>query len=74
MRFTAPQTHADHLDWHYRENRRKKVAHRAVTHRGWFCSETEWIKFEETADPEESAKSKFFEKAHEELILKRQEA
>lgn len=34
----------------------------------------DWIEFEEIADLEERAKSQFFEKAHEEVVLKTQEA
>ncbi|MEE6524242.1 hypothetical protein FKM82_023593 [Ascaphus truei] len=38
-----------------------------------FCFQ-DWIEFEEIADLEERAKSQFFEKVHEEVILKTQEA
>lgn len=34
----------------------------------------DWIEFEEIADLEERAKSQFFEKVHEEVVLKTQEA
>ncbi|XP_066502803.1 pre-mRNA cleavage complex 2 protein Pcf11 [Hoplias malabaricus] len=76
MRFTASQTdvYADHLDWHYRQNRSEKDISKKVTHRRWYYSLTDWIEFEEIADLEERAKSQFFEKVHEEVIQKTQEA
>ncbi|XP_062867063.1 pre-mRNA cleavage complex 2 protein Pcf11 [Trichomycterus rosablanca] len=76
MRFTASQTdiYADHLDWHYRQNRSEKDISRKVTHRRWYYSLTDWIEFEEIADLEERAKSHFFEKVHEEVVQKTQEA
>ncbi|XP_059525870.1 pre-mRNA cleavage complex 2 protein Pcf11-like [Myotis daubentonii] len=76
MRFTTSQAdvYADHLDWHYRQNRTKKDVSRKVTHRRWYYSSTDWIEFEEIADLEERAKSQFLEKAHEEVVLKTQQA
>ncbi|XP_053312660.1 pre-mRNA cleavage complex 2 protein Pcf11 isoform X2 [Spea bombifrons] len=76
MRFTKSQTdvYADHLDWHYRQNRTEKDVSRKITHRRWYYSLQDWIEFEEIADLEERAKSNFFEKVHEEVILKTQEA
>ncbi|MBN3308854.1 PCF11 protein, partial [Amia calva] len=76
MRFTASQTdvNADHLDWHYRQNRSEKDISKKVTHRRWYYSLTDWIEFEEIADLEERAKSQFFEKVHEEVVQKTQEA
>ncbi|XP_076835724.1 pre-mRNA cleavage complex 2 protein Pcf11 [Brachyhypopomus gauderio] len=76
MRFTASQTdvYADHLDWHYRQNRSEKDISKKVTHRRWYYSLTDWIEFEEIADLEERAKSQFFEKVHEEDVQKTQEA
>ncbi|KAM3869035.1 pre-mRNA cleavage complex 2 protein Pcf11 [Diretmus argenteus] len=76
MRFTASQTdvYADHLDWHYRQNRSEKDISRKVTHRRWYYTLTDWIEFEEIADLEERAKSQFFEKVNEEVVQKSQEA
>ncbi|XP_014389642.1 PREDICTED: LOW QUALITY PROTEIN: pre-mRNA cleavage complex 2 protein Pcf11-like [Myotis brandtii] len=76
MRFTTSQAdvYADHLDGHYRQNRTEKDASRKVTHRRWYNSSTDWIECEGTADLEERAKSQFFEKVHEEVVLKTQEA
>uniref|UniRef100_UPI00398ECB9B pre-mRNA cleavage complex 2 protein Pcf11 n=1 Tax=Pristiophorus japonicus TaxID=55135 RepID=UPI00398ECB9B len=76
MRFTASQTdvYADHLDWHYRMNRMEKDITKKVTYRKWYYSLTDWIEFEEIADLEERAKSQFFEKVHEEVIQRTQEA
>ncbi|XP_063287364.1 pre-mRNA cleavage complex 2 protein Pcf11 [Pelobates fuscus] len=74
MRFTKSQTdvYADHLDWHYRQNRTEKD--RKITYRRWYYSVQDWVAFVEIADLEERAKSQFFEKVHEEVILKTQEA
>ncbi|XP_014312986.1 pre-mRNA cleavage complex 2 protein Pcf11-like [Myotis lucifugus] len=76
MRFTTSQAdvYADHLDWHYWQNRTEKGASRKVTHRRWYNSSADWIECEGTADLEERAKSQFFEKVHEEVVLKTQEA
>ncbi|XP_074773842.1 pre-mRNA cleavage complex 2 protein Pcf11 isoform X4 [Athene noctua] len=76
MRFTTSQTdvYADHLDWHYRQNRTEKDVSRKITHRRWYYSLTDWIEFEEIADLEERAKSQYFEKVNEEVVLKTQEA
>ncbi|XP_041949757.1 pre-mRNA cleavage complex 2 protein Pcf11 isoform X2 [Alosa sapidissima] len=76
MRFTSSQTdiYADHLDWHYRQNRSEKDISKKVTHRRWYYSMTDWIEFEEIADLEERAKSQFFEKVYEEVVQKTQEA
>ncbi|XP_060681978.1 pre-mRNA cleavage complex 2 protein Pcf11 isoform X2 [Hemiscyllium ocellatum] len=76
MRFTASQTdvYADHLDWHYRMNRMEKDITKKVTYRKWYYSLTDWIEFEEIADLEERAKSQFFEKVHEEVVQRTQEA
>lgn len=42
MRFTTSQTdvYADHLDWHYRQNRSEKDVSRKITHRRWYYSVT----------------------------------
>lgn len=42
MRFTSSQTdvYADHLDWHYRQNRSEKDISKKVTHRRWYYSLT----------------------------------
>lgn len=42
MRFTTSQTdvYADHLDWHYRQNRTEKDVSRKITHRRWYYSLT----------------------------------
>ncbi|KAM9333156.1 pre-mRNA cleavage complex 2 protein Pcf11-like [Pholidichthys leucotaenia] len=76
MRFTAAQTdlYSDHLDWHFRQNHAGKVASRKVTHRRWYYSLTDWIEFEEIADLEERAKSRYFEEENEKEVEKNQEA
>ncbi|KAM9332766.1 LOW QUALITY PROTEIN: pre-mRNA cleavage complex 2 protein Pcf11-like [Pholidichthys leucotaenia] len=75
MRFMAAQTdlYSDHLDWHFRQNRARKVASRKVPHRGWYCSIMDWIEFEEITDLEERAKSRYFEEENEKEVKKNQE-
>nr|XP_042125119.1 pre-mRNA cleavage complex 2 protein Pcf11-like [Peromyscus maniculatus bairdii] len=75
-RFPTSQrdVYADHLDWHYRQNRTEKDVSRKITHRHWYYSLTDWIEFEEIDDLEERGKSHFFEQVHQEIVLKTQEA
>ena len=59
--------------WHYIECVQKNLETNEYT----LCKLTlfkDWIEFEEIADLEERAKSQFFEKVHEEVVLKTQEA
>ncbi|XP_052616791.1 pre-mRNA cleavage complex 2 protein Pcf11-like [Peromyscus californicus insignis] len=76
MRFLTSQrdVYADHLDWHYQQNRTKKDVSRKVTHRRWYCSLKDWIEFEEIADLEERAEHQCFEKVHKDIVQKSQEA
>jgi len=50
----------DHLDWHFRMNRKEKDSKRA-THRQWYFSESDWLAYEEIADLDERSKSTLFE-------------
>ncbi|KFQ33320.1 Pre-mRNA cleavage complex 2 protein Pcf11, partial [Merops nubicus] len=74
MRFTAPEGHAEHFDWHYHQNRAKKDARRKIPPRRWCCSETDWIELQETVDQEEGAEIPFFENTHPEAVLKAEKA
>ncbi|XP_023726938.1 pre-mRNA cleavage complex 2 protein Pcf11-like [Cryptotermes secundus] len=48
-----------HLDWHFRQNRRDKDNTRKAQSREWYYAASDWIQFEETEDFEEGAKSWF---------------
>nr|XP_018670290.1 pre-mRNA cleavage complex 2 protein Pcf11 isoform X3 [Ciona intestinalis] len=62
LRFTTRQTdlYAEHLDWHYRVNRKDKEGF-VQSHRSLYPAAGEWICFEEVVDPEEKAKNPFNE-------------
>ncbi|XP_076819795.1 uncharacterized protein LOC143464631 isoform X2 [Clavelina lepadiformis] len=64
LRFTTRQTdlYADHLDWHYRINRKDKEGG-AQTHREIYPAAGEWICFEEAEDSQERSKNPFFEES-----------
>ncbi|XP_068021585.1 uncharacterized protein [Melanerpes formicivorus] len=74
VRLATSQGYAEHLDWHYGQNRSRKAAGRAAAHRQWYCSSAEWIEFAAAADLQEPAKSQIFERAHEALLKARQAA
>lgn len=42
-----------HLDWHYRQNKKKKHSVRKANSRKWFYDVSDWIQFEEIEDLEE---------------------
>ena len=42
-----------HLDWHFRQNRRDKDNTRKAQSREWYYAASDWIQFEETEDFEE---------------------
>jgi hypothetical protein len=54
IRFTPEQTmkHRQHLDWHFRQNRRQKDTVNKQS-RGWYLSVSDWLQYEEIEDPEE---------------------
>ncbi|XP_039265316.2 uncharacterized protein LOC120340977 isoform X1 [Styela clava] len=62
MRFTACQTdmYAEHLDWHYRANRKDKDGVKE-THRTLYPTAGEWIMYEEIVDPSQRAKNQVFD-------------
>nr|CAB3264699.1 pre-mRNA cleavage complex 2 protein Pcf11 [Phallusia mammillata] len=62
LRFTTRQTdiYAEHLDWHYRINRKDKEGG-AQVHREIYPSAGDWICHEEVEDPVERDKNTFFE-------------
>lgn len=48
----AAKIYREHLDWHFRKNRREKDGRR-VAHRQWFYTVKDWLNYEEISDPEE---------------------
>ncbi|XP_064482248.1 pre-mRNA cleavage complex 2 protein Pcf11-like isoform X2 [Ornithodoros turicata] len=62
LRFTDEKSekYSQHLDWHFRTNRRDKDGARKAFSRKWFYEVEDWIQFEEIEDLEERARS-FFE-------------
>ncbi|XP_064465566.1 pre-mRNA cleavage complex 2 protein Pcf11-like isoform X3 [Ornithodoros turicata] len=62
LRFTNDKSkkYSQHLDWHFRTNRRCKDGIRKAFSRKWFYEVEDWIQFEEIEDLEERARS-FFE-------------
>lgn len=62
LRFTDEkcEKYRQHLDWHFRVNRRDKDGARKAFSRKWFYEMEDWIQFEEIEDLEERARS-FFE-------------
>ncbi|KAM7300430.1 pre-mRNA cleavage complex 2 protein Pcf11 isoform X4 [Ixodes scapularis] len=62
LRFTDEkcEKYRQHLDWHFRANRRDKDGARKAFSRKWFYEMEDWIQFEEIEDLEERARS-FFE-------------
>lgn len=55
IRFPPEQTmkYRQHLDWHFRQNRRDKDNTRKAQSREWYYAASDWIQFEETEDFEE---------------------
>jgi hypothetical protein len=48
--------YSQHLDWHFRQNRRDKDNTRKAQSRKWFYDVSDWIQFEEIEDLEERGK------------------
>ncbi|XP_033608498.1 uncharacterized protein LOC111867245 isoform X3 [Cryptotermes secundus] len=61
VRFPPEQTmkYSQHLDWHFRQNRRDKDNTRKAQSRKWYYDVSDWIQFEEIEDLEERAQSWF---------------
>lgn len=60
IRFTAEFTikYSSHLDWHFRQNRREKMASKTVQSRKWYYDTSDWCKYEEQED--ETTRGKYF--------------
>uniref|UniRef100_A0A1B6C345 CID domain-containing protein n=3 Tax=Clastoptera arizonana TaxID=38151 RepID=A0A1B6C345_9HEMI len=61
VRFPPEQTmkYSQHLDWHFRQNRRDKDSSRMAQSRKWYYDISDWIQFEEIEDLEDRAQSWF---------------
>ncbi|KAB0796516.1 hypothetical protein PPYR_10577 [Photinus pyralis] len=61
MRFPADQTmyYSQHLDWHFRQNRRGKKNIRKAASRRWHYTMLDWRNYEEIEDLEEREKNYF---------------
>lgn len=55
LRFPPEQTmkYSQHLDWHFRQNRRERDSKRRAHFRKWYYNQSDWIKYEEIEDLEE---------------------
>lgn len=58
LRFPPEQTmkYSQHLDWHFRQNRRERDSKRRAHFRKWYYNQADWIKYEEIEDLEERGK------------------
>lgn len=61
LRFPPEQTmkYSQHLDWHFRQNRRERDSKRRAHFRKWYYNQSDWIKYEEIEDLEERGKTFF---------------
>lgn len=59
LRFPPEQTmkYSQHLDWHFRQNRRERDSKRRAHFRKWYYNQSDWIKYEEIEDLEERGKN-----------------
>lgn len=61
VRFPPEQTikYSQHLDWHYRQNRRDRDSARSAHSRKWYYEVSDWIQYEEIENLEEREKNWF---------------
>ncbi|XP_068144812.1 pre-mRNA cleavage complex 2 protein Pcf11 isoform X2 [Drosophila tropicalis] len=59
VRFPPEQTikYSQHLDWHFRQNRRDRDTNRKATSRRWYYDLNDWRQYEEIEDMEEREKN-----------------
>lgn len=62
VRFPPEQTikYSQHLDWHFRQNRRERDSTRKAHSRKWYYEISDWLQYEEIEDLEDREKN-FFE-------------
>ena len=51
----------EHLDWHFRQNKRQSQDAKIVRHRKWFYDTADWVQYEEIAAAEDRDVSEYFE-------------
>ncbi|KAK9502464.1 hypothetical protein O3M35_011240 [Rhynocoris fuscipes] len=49
----------EHLDWHFRQNRRIRMSSKIARSRRWYYSSSDWIKYQEIEDEEDKVSSWF---------------
>lgn len=61
VRFPADQTvrYSQHLDWHFRQNRRDRELSRRAQSRGWYYKVADWVQYEEIEDLDDREKNWF---------------
>lgn len=61
LRFPKHETikYSQHLDWHYRQNRRERNTSRRAQARYWFYSVADWLQFEEIENIDDREKNWF---------------
>lgn len=61
VRFSPEQTvkYSQHLDWHFRQNRRERNSTRIAQSRKWNYDVSDWIQYQEIEDDEDRAQSWF---------------
>ncbi|XP_065367764.1 uncharacterized protein Pcf11 isoform X2 [Calliphora vicina] len=61
VRFPPEQTikYSQHLDWHFRQNRRERDTSRKAHARKWYYDLNDWVQYEEVEDMEEREKNLF---------------
>lgn len=61
VRFPPEQTmkYSQHLDWHYRQNRRERDSARRAHSRKWYYDVSDWIQYEEIENLDEREKNWF---------------
>ncbi|XP_070503584.1 pre-mRNA cleavage complex 2 protein Pcf11 isoform X2 [Chironomus tepperi] len=62
LRFPPEQTikYSQHLDWHFRQNRRERDSKRKAHSRKWYYNQADWIRYEEIEDLDDRGMN-FFE-------------
>ncbi|XP_013419945.1 pre-mRNA cleavage complex 2 protein Pcf11 isoform X2 [Lingula anatina] len=63
VRFAVENTekYREHLDWHFRQNKKEKEDAKVAKHRKWYYEMHDWIQYEEIVDDEETGALSFFD-------------
>ncbi|XP_067663698.1 uncharacterized protein [Haliotis asinina] len=62
FRMEDTDLYREHLDWHFRQNKRGKDDTKVARNRNWYYKTNDWIQYEEFGDLEEKAHSQIFDK------------